>query len=85
MEIDHSQLTNRQNEIFEYIKTCIVEDQCPPTVRQIGKKFGIRSPNGVMCHLKALERKNKIERIENKSCRIKVVGLRLKWVEAEAA
>ena len=80
---DHSQLTPRQDEIFQYIKKCIVEDQCPPTVRQIGNKFGIRSPNGVMCHLKALERKKYIERVENESRRIKVVGLRLQWVAEE--
>ena len=85
MAQDHSKLTKRQDEIFEYIKKCIVEDQCPPTVRQIGKQFGIRSPNGVMCHLKALEKKNRIERVENESRRIKVVGLQLQWVEPKAA
>ena len=26
-----------------------------PTVREIGREFGIKSPNGVMCHLRALE------------------------------
>ena len=33
-----------------------------PTVREIGNEFGIRSPNGVMCHLKALEKKGLIIR-----------------------
>ncbi|MGH7198955.1 MAG: transcriptional repressor LexA, partial [Planctomycetaceae bacterium] len=33
-----------------------------PTVREIGSHFGIRSPNGVMCHLKALEKKGLISR-----------------------
>ena len=33
----------------------------PPTVREIGKEFGIRSPNGVMCHLRALQRKGLVE------------------------
>ena len=33
-----------------------------PTVREIGAEFGIRSPNGVMCHLKALEKKGLITR-----------------------
>lgn len=87
MAVDHSKLTKRQDEIFEYIKTCIVEDQCPPTVRQIGTQFGIRSPNGVMCHLKALEKKRYIERVENESRRIKVIhgGVLLQWVTPEAA
>lgn len=76
-------LTKRQAEIFDYIKTSILENHCPPTVRQIGAKFGIRSPNGVMCHLKALEKKGYIERIESKSRSIKVVGLRLEWIAEE--
>ena len=36
-----------------------------PTVREIGNEFGIRSPNGVMCHLKALEKKGLIIREPN--------------------
>ncbi len=85
MAVEYSQLTRRQSQIFEYVKKCIVGNQCPPTVRQIGKKFGIRSPNGVMCHLKALEKKGYIERTENESRGIKVAGLQLEWVEPEAA
>ena len=38
-----------------------------PTVREIGEQFGIKSPNGVMCHLRALERKGLIRRSPNKS------------------
>ncbi len=33
-----------------------------PTVREIGQAFDISSPNGVMCHLKALEKKGLIKR-----------------------
>src|SRR5262249_42093209 len=33
-----------------------------PTVREIGVQFEIKSPNGVMCHLKALEKKGLIKR-----------------------
>lgn len=29
----------------------------PATIRGIGERFDIKSPNGVMCHLKALEKK----------------------------
>jgi repressor LexA len=38
-----------------------------PTVREIGQQFEIRSPNGVMCHLKALEKKGLINREPNMS------------------
>lgn len=56
------ELTDRQQEIFSFIKSRIHSRGYSPTVREIGKRFGINSPNGVMCHLKALERKGFIKR-----------------------
>ncbi|MBT6157599.1 MAG: transcriptional repressor LexA [Planctomycetaceae bacterium] len=55
-------LTARQREIYEFLKDKIVNRGYGPTVREIGNQFGIRSPNGVMCHLKALEKKGLITR-----------------------
>jgi len=55
-------LTARQKEIYEFLKDKIRNRGYGPTVREIGTQFGIRSPNGVMCHLKALERKGLITR-----------------------
>ncbi|HUG17853.1 MAG TPA: transcriptional repressor LexA [Planctomycetaceae bacterium] len=55
-------LTARQKMIYDFIKDKIVNRGYGPTVREIGNEFGIRSPNGVMCHLKALERKKLITR-----------------------
>ena len=43
-----------------------------PTVREIGDKFRISSPNGVMCHLKALEKKGLITREPNMSRAIQI-------------
>lgn len=60
-------LTKRQSEIFEFLRTCIVDRGYGPTVREIGDNFGIKSPNGVMCHLKALEKKGLINRQSNMS------------------
>jgi repressor LexA len=59
---DFSQLTKRQREIYEFIRDKIESRGYGPTVREIGLGFEIRSPNGVMCHLKALEKKGLIER-----------------------
>lgn len=56
------QLTARQKEIYEFLKDKIMNRGYGPTVREIGTHFGIRSPNGVMCHLKALEKKGLITR-----------------------
>ena len=55
-------LTARQKEIYEFLKDKIMNRGYGPTVREIGSQFGIRSPNGVMCHLKALEKKGLITR-----------------------
>lgn len=55
-------LTQRQQEIYDFLKEKILKRGYGPTVREIGAEFGIRSPNGVMCHLKALERKGLISR-----------------------
>lgn len=55
-------LTTRQRDIYEFLRDKIVNRGYGPTVREIGTHFGIRSPNGVMCHLKALEKKGLISR-----------------------
>lgn len=51
------ELTSRQREIFDYFREVFATDGTSPTVREIGSHFGIRSPNGVMCHLRALTKK----------------------------
>lgn len=60
-------LTKRQREIYEFLRDKIINRGYGPTVREIGLHFSIRSPNGVMCHLKALERKGLISREQNMS------------------
>jgi repressor LexA len=60
-------LTKRQREIYEFLRDKIINRGYGPTVREIGLQFNIRSPNGVMCHLKALERKGLISREQNMS------------------
>lgn len=57
-----AQLTPRQREIYRYIRQFAQERGYVPTVREIASHFGIRSPNGVVCHLRALERKGLLER-----------------------
>lgn len=67
-------LTKRQKEIYEFLKEKIVNRGYGPTVREIGSQFGIRSPNGVMCHLNALEKKGLIKREANKSRAIQLTA-----------
>ncbi len=61
------QLTARQQTVYQFIHEKITQRGYGPTVREIGERFGISSPNGVMCHLKALEKKGLIRRSPNKS------------------
>jgi repressor LexA len=60
-------LTKRQKDVYEFIRDKIRNRGYGPTVREIGDAFGIRSPNGVMCHLKAIEKKGLITREKNMS------------------
>lgn len=53
-------LTERQAEVLEFIKANSA--YFGPSVRQIAQHFGFASPNGVICHLDALERKGFITR-----------------------
>ncbi len=69
----HDTLTSRQREIYEFIRSKIQGRGYGPTVREIGTEFGIRSPNGVMCHLKALQKKGLIHREPNMSRAIQLL------------
>jgi repressor LexA len=60
-------LTERQREVYEFIRDKIRGRGYGPTVREIALQFGIQSPNGVVCHLKALEKKGLITREPNMS------------------
>src|SRR5258708_5477984 len=66
-------LTDRQEKILDFIKKSIVDQGYPPTIREIGEHFGIRSTNGVNDHLKALERKGYLHRGELKSRALSVI------------
>lgn len=73
---DFSQLTERQKEIYEFIREKIEGRGFGPTVREIGEGFDIKSPNGVMCHLKALEKKGLIKRTGFRARAIQLVDHR---------
>jgi repressor LexA len=60
-------ITDRQREVYEFIRTSIDGRSIPPTIREIGEAFGIRSTNGVEKHLAALERSGFVMREHGKS------------------
>ncbi len=66
-------LTARQREALEFIRKCVRKRGYGPTVREIGDHMGINSPNGVVGHLIALQRKGFIQREANLSRSIMLV------------
>jgi repressor LexA len=67
-------LTPRQEEIFTFLRDEIGRRGLPPTIREIGKRFKIRSTKGVEDHLAALARKGFIRRERGKSRAIEIEG-----------
>jgi len=59
-------LTKKQQAIYNFIRKHIETKGFPPAIRDICDEFDISSPNGVMCHLKALQKKGYIHRVEKK-------------------
>lgn len=71
--MDKNTLTKRQEEIYAFIKDCILNKGYPPSVREIGDKVGLSSTSSVFAHLEALEKKGFIRRDQSKSRTIEIV------------
>src|SRR6476620_5752017 len=63
---EHPMMTAKQEAIYHFIRRHIETKGFPPAIRDICDEFGISSPNGVMCHLKALQKKGYINRVEKR-------------------
>jgi len=55
-------LTERQQQMLDFIEHVVTTTGFPPSIRQIGEALHISSTNGVRAHLKALEKKGYIHR-----------------------
>ena len=66
MQDDQPLMTAKQEAIYHFIRRHIETKGFPPAIRDICDEFGISSPNGVMCHLKALQKKGYINRVEKR-------------------
>ena len=62
-----SKITDRQQQIYDFIRSTIATRGIPPSMREIGEKSGIRSTNGVERNLAALEELGLIVRERGKS------------------
>ena len=66
------QLTKRQQQMLNVIRSHSI--LCGPTIRFLGDAMQIKSPNGVVCHLRALEEKGYIRRKKRVARGIEVVA-----------
>ena len=55
-------LTDRQQEIYDFVVEYVENRGYPPTVREIGERVGLASPSTVHAHLATLEREGLIRR-----------------------
>ena len=74
-------LTEKQNEILIFIKSFISENGFPPTLREIGRNFGISSTFGVKRHLEALKKKGYLNISSNVSRAISITNSNDEQVE----
>ena len=66
-------LTKRQEDDLDYVKSYIASHGYPPTVREIGKAIGVNSPATVQAHLECLEEKGFIRKEGTKNRTIEVL------------
>ena len=62
-----NKLTERQQAVLDFIREHQQKTGFPPTSREIQKHFGFQSQTAAMNHLRALERKNVIQRLPGKA------------------
>lgn len=68
-----NELTKRQNEVLNFIKSYIVSHGYPPTVREIGSALNISSPATVHAHLGHLVEKGFIKKDDSKNRAIELL------------
>jgi repressor LexA len=77
-------LTQRQQEIFDFVKRYVGEHGYPPTVRDIGQAIGLASSSTVHAHLANLEKLGVLRRDPTKPRAIEVLKDRARGVVVPA-
>jgi repressor LexA len=67
-------LTERQQQIWNYLVEYVDSHGYPPTVREIGEKVGLASPSTVHAHLANLERAGLLRRDATKPRALELIG-----------
>jgi len=69
-------LTDRQQEIWDFLVRYVEAHGYPPTVREIGQEIGLASPSTVHAHLANLERAGLLRRDPTKPRALELLGPR---------
>ncbi len=67
-------LTDRQQQIWNYLVEYVDGHGYPPTVREIGEEVGLASPSTVHAHLANLERAGLLRRDPTKPRALELIG-----------
>lgn len=70
-------LTPIERKIYQFLVDHLKAETYQPSVREIGRKFGIRSTKTVAEHLESLERKGCIARMPSRSRGVRILGVNL--------
>jgi repressor LexA len=76
-------LTDRQQEIWNYLVEYVDRHGYPPTVREIGERVGLASPSTVHAHLANLERAGLLRRDPTKPRALELIGRERRTAETE--
>lgn len=69
-----SGISDRQQQVLDYIRETVAARGYPPSVREIGEALGLSSPSTVHSHLSALSKAGLIRRDPTKPRAIEVLG-----------
>jgi repressor LexA len=69
-----NELTERQKEVFEFLKDFLRERGFPPTLREIASHFGLRGPKAPQKTINILERKGYIRKVPGGSRAIEILS-----------
>jgi repressor LexA len=72
--LSEGQLTERQQQIWNYLVEYVDGHGYPPTVREIGERVGLASPSTVHAHLANLERAGLLRRDPTKPRALELIG-----------
>lgn len=79
----YGKITQKQQEILEYLKKSILSTGYPPTVREICEAVHLKSTSSVFGHLEKLEKNGYIRRDESKPRAIEIVDDNFNMVRRE--